>query len=378
VLFATSTPSLVYFPDRTLVFGCDNSIRSTIAMTPGTVYTVISQDSEETPAQLRGVPASIFTSMAKMPLTPGGKDAGASLFRTAFRADLQLPVPNPYERVAALARSIVARSHATTLVGEVEALESWMGAHTRYSTNIPPLLPGQDAVNQFLFGSRVGFCEQISTALAVMLRSIGVPAREATGYVPGPFDPLSDLYEIQAKDAHAWVQVYFPGYGWQSFDPTAYVPLAPADPGTVLLADLGHVLAGLPWLPIGITGGAVLAVLGRRFEIRRRRSRPPTWAGRLALRLEQAATRGGIARAPAETLPEYAVRLRAAGVDGPGIGRLVDVVSRSAYEGHDPSPDEQADAEGVLKSVRAALPIRRRALLLRPAWRVARGSDGAT
>ena len=194
----------------------------------------------------------------------------------------------------------------------MQALETWMGAHTQYSTNIPPLLPGQDAVNEFLFGNRTGYCEQISTALAVMLRSIGVPAREATGYVPGPFDPLSDLYEIQAKDAHAWVQVYFPGHGWQSFDPTTYVPLAPADPGTVLLSDLWHLIAGLPWVPIGIVAGAVAAALGRRFEIRRRLARPKTWAGRLALRLERAGARAGIPRRSAETLAEYAERLRTA------------------------------------------------------------------
>ena len=58
-----------------------------------------------------------------------------------------------------------------------------------------------------------------------MLRSLGIPAREAVGYVPGPYNPITDLYEVQAKDAHAWVQVWFPGYGWQSFDPTAVVPL---------------------------------------------------------------------------------------------------------------------------------------------------------
>ena len=127
--------------------------------------------------------------------------------------------PIRYQRVAALARQIVATAHATTTYAEVTALEAWMGRHVRYSTDIPPLLPGQDAVDQFLFGSRVGYCEQISTSLAVMLRTLGVPAREAIGYVPGPFDPLSDLYEIQAKDAHAWVQVWFPGVGMAELRP---------------------------------------------------------------------------------------------------------------------------------------------------------------
>jgi hypothetical protein len=342
LLFATSAPALIYFPDHELVFACDNSIRSTIAMTPGTVYTVISQDNEATPAQLSGVAASAITPSV----------------RTVFNRYLQLPSPNPYGRVAALARSIIAKAHPTTLVGEVQALETWIGDHTQYSTNIPPLLPGQDAVNEFLFGSRVGYCEQISTALAVMLRSIGVPAREATGYVPGSFDPLSNLYDIQAKDAHAWVQVWFPGgYGWQSFDPTTYVPLAPANPGAVLLSDLGHIVAGLPWLPIGIAAGAVAAVLARRFEVRRRRALPKTWAGRLALRLERAGARAGVPRRPAETLVEYASRLRAhaPGAGLAGLQGVVELLSLSAYAGREPSPEERLAAEAVVKAIGPAL-----------------------
>lgn len=353
ILFATSHPAEIYFPDHSLVFGCDSSIRSTVAMTPGTVYTVISQDTEATPAQLAGVPASVYDS--------------ASL-RGTFRADLQLPSPNPYRRVKALTLSILAKAHPTTLVSEVQALERWMGAHTRYSIDIPPLLPGQDSVNEFLFGNRTGYCEQISTSLAVMLRSIGVPTREATGYVPGSFDPLSDLYAIEAKDAHAWVQVYFPGHGWQSFDPTAYVPLAPADPGAVLLSDLGRLLAGLPWLPIGIAAAAVAAVLARRFELRRRAALPQTWAGRLALRLERAGARAGLARSPSETLAEYADRLRVA-AHPPGAAQLemvVELVTLAAYGSRDPTTAQRHVAEETVRTLRTALGrgrrIRRRAL----------------
>jgi len=342
LLFATSVPTQIYFPDHSLVFGCDNSIRSTVAMTPGTVYTVISQDTEATPSDLAGVPATVFES---------------PYLRRTFAAELQLPSPDPYARVSALAHSIVSKAHPTSLVGEIQALETWIGAHTQYSTNIPPLLPGQDAVNQFLFGNRVGYCEQISTALAVMLRTLGVPAREATGYVPGPFEPLSDLYDIQAKDAHAWVQVYFPGQGWQSFDPTAYVPLAPANPGAVLMSDMGHLLAGLPWLPIGTAGGLVAAVFARRYVLRRRRALPPTWAGRLALRLERAGARAGLVRGPAETLAEYAGRLRgsAHGIRADELRQLVEVVSTAAYAGREPSPDERAAAEATVNSLRAQL-----------------------
>lgn len=342
ILFGTSEPSQIYFPGHSLVFGCDNSIRSTVAITPGTVYTVISQDSEATPAQLRDVPASVFDEPS---------------LRHEYRLDLQLPSPDPYGRVKALTKSILAKAHVATLVGEVQALERWMGAHTEYSTDIPPLLVGEDAVNEFLFGNRTGYCEQISTALAVMLRSIGVPAREATGYVPGPFDPLSDLYDIQAKDAHAWVQVYFPGHGWQSFDPTSYVPLAPPDPGAVLLSDIGRMLAGLPWLPIGIAAAAAGAILGRRFELRRRAALPKTWAGRLGLRIERAGRRAGLPRFPAETLAEYAERLRGASSPPglPGLRGLVELLSLAAYAGLEPSPGERVAAEEAAKSIRAAL-----------------------
>ena len=59
-----------------------------------------------------------------------------------------------------------------------------------------------------------------------MLRELGIPARLAVGYTPGERNPFTGLYEVKASDAHAWAEVYFPGIGWQGFDPTAKVPLA--------------------------------------------------------------------------------------------------------------------------------------------------------
>ena len=142
--------------------------------------------------------------------------------------------------MAALARADH-RRHRTPATADphtydkVEAIERWM-ADPRPAT--PPTSrrcpPGPTPSTSFLFGSRRGFCEQISTATVVMLRSLGIPARETVGYVPGSYDPITDLYDVQAKDAHAWVQVWFPGYGWQNFDPTADVPLANPTPGSVL------------------------------------------------------------------------------------------------------------------------------------------------
>jgi transglutaminase-like putative cysteine protease len=301
LLFATEEPTEVYFASGKLIVGRDSSLRSTVALTPGTVYTVVSSDDQVAPSVLAKQQAS----------------CNASCARAYPELQRALQLPYGYPRVERLARQIVTRAHATTTVAKVEAIEGWMGRHTEYTTNIPPLQPGQDTVTEFLFGNRKGYCEQISTSLAVMLRTLGIPAREAIGYVPGPFDPLSDTYEILASDAHAWVQVYFPHYGWQNFDPTADVPLAPANPGEVLLQDVGAKVAHLPWLPIGTIGGAGMVGYGSLVYERRRRSRPRTQAGVLLLRLERAGARSGLTRSAAETLREYGQRL-----DGrfPGLG----------------------------------------------------------
>lgn len=348
LLFATAEPTEVYFPEHALIVGADGSIRSTIAMNAGTVYTVVSADTTLPP-----------NTLARLP------DIAGSPVPAALVPDLQLP-RGRYARVASLAREIVRTAHATTTYQVVTALEAWMARNLRYSTDIPPLLPGQDAVNHFLFGSRVGYCEQISTALAVMLRTLGVPSREAIGYVPGPFDPLSDMFEIQAKDAHAWVQVWFPSVGWQSFDPTAQVPLAPPDPGAVLLADLGHGLAALPWAFIGGVLGLLACAAVVLAGLRRRRERPSSWAERVTAELEKRGAAAGATRQVAETLSEYVGRLGTAGHwRGPPVplGSLAfaaGVLEGYAYGGHEPDPAARDVVEEVVGSLRPALSLRRR------------------
>src|SRR5690606_8327475 len=120
----------------------------------------------------------------------------------------------------------------------IQAYVGWLGANVEYDLNAPLPDAGEDAVHDFLFDTRLGFCEQIASALTVMLRTQGVPARLATGYLPGSRDRIAGVFEVRASDAHAWVEVWFPESGWQAFDPTASVPLsADAQIGT-LGADL--------------------------------------------------------------------------------------------------------------------------------------------
>ncbi|MEY2462369.1 MAG: protein-glutamine gamma-glutamyltransferase, partial [Acidimicrobiaceae bacterium] len=221
---------------------------------------------------------------------------------------LQLPAEVP-SRVTALAHEVTDGSPTT--YDKVRAIERWLGANTTYTRDIPPLPAGVDAVDQHLFVDRRGFCEQIATSTAVLLRSVGVPARVADGFVPGEESLLGGEFTVRAKDAHAWVEVWFPGVGWQAFDPTASVPLAGEyDSGTLrraadLIGRLGPLLA--------IIGAiATLGVLSlfavqrtRRAAERRRRS----WVVAFVERLERAGASRGRPRAGPETPAEYSAAL---------------------------------------------------------------------
>jgi transglutaminase-like putative cysteine protease len=319
LVFHADSASEVWFPAPSLYLQSDGTIVSPIGLGPGAIYTVESNISAASPGQLQHVAG-------------GGTLLGGALERQYTQ------LPQAYPRVQTLARTVTA--DAATEYAKVQALISWIGANTKYSTDIPPLSPGQDTVDEFLFGNRTGFCEQISTSLAVMLRTLGIPARETVGYVPGPYNPITDLYDIQAKDAHAWVEVWFPGYGWQSFDPTAVVPLTNPSPGGTALHDVGRALGQVPWIPVSVP---VVMAVGLAAVIRWRRARPPTWEAGVARRMETAGRRAGRPRRTAETIAEYGRRLD--DIDPGRSGMWSDLaahVERSAYGGYVPTEEEKA------------------------------------
>lgn len=140
-------------------------------------------------------------------------------------ANLQLPATLP-TRVAELARSIVGRAGATDARAQAVAIRSYLQQHYRYSlTDARVPEHGADFVDSFLFGEGSGYCDYFSTAMTVMLRTIGVPARWVKGYAPGEAQPRetpADGFDVTVRnaDAHSWVEAYIPGEGWQPFDPT--------------------------------------------------------------------------------------------------------------------------------------------------------------
>jgi protein-glutamine gamma-glutamyltransferase len=78
----------------------------------------------------------------------------------------------------------------------------------------------QDPIAHFLFERKRGHCEYFAASMAVMLRTLGIASRVVTGFRSDEFNDVTGSYVVRAKDAHAWVEAYFPGYGWQTFDPT--------------------------------------------------------------------------------------------------------------------------------------------------------------
>lgn len=255
----------------------------------------------------------------------------------------QPPIATP--RVRALAERIAAGSPTT--YDTIRAFEDWLGANTRYSLDAPLSPSGVDVVDHFLFESRLGWCEQVASSLVVLARSVGIPARLATGFVPGDLDPLSGRFVVRERDAHAWAEVYFPGIGWQGFDPTASVPLAgeAGDAGSWMDAarrnalQVAVVLAVLVW--------AVTAAPGFVGSVRRRLARRRSWPARALARLERIGRSAGRPRAPAETPREYA-RALAAHVGDPRLAAVGETLDRAMFSAGGVGTEEAERADEVL------------------------------
>jgi len=127
-------------------------------------------------------------------------------------------------RTGILAQTVVDDAGATDPFHMAKALAAYLQTDPRFSyATVAPLPsdPDRDLVDFFLFdeNGQVGYCEYFASAMAVMARSLGLPSRVAVGYAPG--ERLDDgVYQYREKNAHAWAEIFFPGYGWQTFEAT--------------------------------------------------------------------------------------------------------------------------------------------------------------
>jgi hypothetical protein len=246
----------------------------------------------------------------------------------------------------------------------VMSVVTYLQHNYRYSLQLPAVPAGHDPVDWFLFDVKTGYCEQFATAATLMLRSLGVDARLATGYATGDYDPVLNQAVVRERDAHAWVEVFFPQSGWVPVDPTPGVdPLAAtrfpnhwAAGGIARL--LPHLAIGAPGAVLGSLGAfavvppaiavVVLAVLAyawlrrQRWSPRRRPERGETELLRLYERVQRRMRRR---RAPPETPREYQ-----AVMDGTLLSEITEAVNEGVYAGRWPEPERVREMAHRLSS----------------------------
>ncbi len=127
-------------------------------------------------------------------------------------------------RTRALARQIVESAGATTPFDQAQAITDWLRDNITYDLGIAAPPQGAEPLDYFLFESRRGYCNYYASAMVILLRSLGTPARLAVGFAQGELDTTTRAYLVRERNAHAWPEVFFPGYGWIEFEPTTSEP----------------------------------------------------------------------------------------------------------------------------------------------------------
>ena len=160
------------------------------------------------------------------------RQAGASYPEWVRSPYLQLPETLP-ARVRELAQQVSEQNGAQNPYDTAMAFQRYLRG-LRYDELRPAPPDDRDWADYFLFEARAGYCDDFATAMVVMLRTQGIPARWVQGYAGGSLDADSQEYIVRENVAHSWVEVYFPGFGWQRFEPTpapyASAPQRPALP----------------------------------------------------------------------------------------------------------------------------------------------------
>jgi len=154
-------------------------------------------------------------------LLPAPRPAKARLAGTDYSPAIRatyLQLPDRLDpRIPKLAQQVTAA--AKDPFDKAIAMESYLRRNYGYTLSLAGK-PGADPLAQFLFVTKEGHCEYFASAMAVMLRTLGIPSRAVNGFLPGEYNDVAGDYIVRASDAHSWVEVYFPGSGWLTFDPT--------------------------------------------------------------------------------------------------------------------------------------------------------------
>ena len=227
----------IYFPTREIAINPHGSIQSPIPLEEGLTYTVISRVPYRDRTQLRTASNDYPNSIRDLYLQiPPEIEAKVREKAETILANSPQPLDSTYEKVLYLTQEIK--------------------QNYRLQPNLPFLDEDQDLVETFLFDWEGGYPDHFSTTLTIMLRSLGIPARLATGFSTGRFNPFTGLYLIRNTDAFALTEVYFPNYGWFKFDPIPGHDLIPPSieesQTFTVIRQVWNWIAG--WLPSPVAG----------------------------------------------------------------------------------------------------------------------------
>lgn len=149
-------------------------------------------------------------------------------------AEFYLQLPPLAPRLYTLADSLT--RNQPTRYDSVLAVQDWLRKEFRYTLDLPATAR-ESTLEHFLFTRRMGHCEYFSTALAVLLRMVGIPTRNVNGFMGGTWNEFGGFMTVSQNEAHSWVEVWFPRYGWVTFDAT---PAATADVAQALGSGRGR------------------------------------------------------------------------------------------------------------------------------------------
>jgi hypothetical protein len=303
--------------------------------------------------------------------------------------------PTVSSRVAELAQEVT--KDADNPYDQVVALESYLRGFT-YSDDIPAPPPNVDAVDYFLFDVQAGYCDYYASTLAIMARTLGIPARVSAGYNQGEYIPDLGGYRIREYNGHSWPEVFFPGYGWIEFEPTASEEeivrprrqdqaqdqvLPPDREESELLEEeerfgdqpeLGEDQADLDaagaadttsqWWWVGLLGVVLLIAVAAFVLVRpsparqRRQILDPQLALKLYGRLVQWAERLRLPLLPSQTPHEHAAVLYRAVPEGRAA--ITSITDLYVHEQYSPRPASERQAEDAVSAWTGLQPLLRR------------------
>ena len=370
LVFAADAPIRVSVPTLLEWRGSTDdpaALRLTTLLRKGQQYTVVSAASVATEAQLRGAGVAYPPGLERYLQLP--PELPARVRRAA--AEVAAGAPTPYDQAVAIERYLRGLS---------------------YETRLEPPPSDRDWVDYTLFDAQAGYSDYLSTSMMVMLRTLGVPARVASGFAPGSYDEQEAAYIVYESEAHSWVEVFFPAYGWITFDPSVIRPLpfrAPEE-GSIPIdgfGDLEGMLGeggdpfyedpflegfgdfpqpGLPdrrdtaWIvALGFVaafgaglGLAYLAILG----MIRRGLRGLPWHVQWYAQLRRLAGWAGLGGRASQTPHEYAGWLEERFPTSRSLVRpITDVYVEGRYSGREPGPERLAMAASAWEQARPAL-----------------------